>query len=88
MDKLRDKLNDKLDDSLAPYWGGGQSPRKLPIALNRRVATTTLTILAPHLQGGHLLGGAANSMGAKERGPLRMGIESQSKHILNIFVHE
>ena len=34
------------------------------------------------------MGGAANSMGAKERGPLRMGIESQSKHILNIFVHE
>ena len=38
--------------------------------------------------GGHLFGGAANSMGAKEREPLRMGIESQSKHILNIFVHE
>ena len=39
--------------------------------------------------GGHLLGGAANSMGAKERGPLRMGIESQSKYIYTEhFVHE
>ena len=39
-------------------------------------------------RGGHLLGGATNSMGAKEREPLRMGTGSQSKHRLNMFVHE